>query len=812
MGLNYWRPNPNLNGHIFSYGRTDAGKCLAKGTKVFMADGSLKNIEDIKIGDEILSPTKDFKKNNVAKVGDTFSHFDKEIYEVVLNRNKKEEVLYTCNGEHQIPLHDGRLFLAKNIKGRKYTMLSPQIDWGKKECEINAYLLGVFLGDGTFTYTNFSFSFSKKKSEILNYFKKIYPGELTSSNWENLCHILSKKGKFAKCLKDLGLYEHTSKNKFIPKEALFSSIKFRKRLLAGLLDTDGYLENKGKNKTFEYLTKSKKLSEDINFLVRSLGGYCYLRKCKKGNSKNKMFDYYRLSIYVGFNLPLKTKRMKKFTPRFKKDRKIPIFVRKTKPQEVYGISVLSESELYIVNNFIITHNTWKLTAIVQYYHAKKYKIWDLWGGKRKEGGFWCFPSDEHKLWFDYEKKVGEMTAPGPKQYKVNLMYPFFSTQMPDELPENKPFITSKPFTIFFKEIGNDEISTITGAITMKAQNVWKKIKKELPDKANGEDILAWFEKGSNTQYKRYNIYESFILPFCENKILQGRDCVYNIDLKSESRDKEAITVLMDEYTPEEFKMFFIIYIMKRVYEMGEKDLISRRNLGFFRELNYFMKVQDESAQDAEQKQIMRNAFSNIARYGRSSFLIAGDTQSPSEVKGLVEGQDDMLLLNEMPSPTDREKTCDHLIRDGRMSPAQRDYLGSIEMGQDEEKKPGYKGKLVVVERGKRARLISRVQPPRTKCFKVSDGNFEKVWKKLINKYLNLKDIKTNINDFYLLRKDKMQKEKEFEKQEEEIFEDNSIKNITSDIEEPKIDKSDKERLLELKKAELEKLMNSEVMA
>ena len=59
--------------------------------------------------------------------------------------------------------------------------------------------------------------------------------------------------------------------------------------------------------------------------------------------------------------------------------------------------------------------TWKLLAIIQFYYAIGYKVWDLFGGKRKEGPFWALSSDEKKLWFEYQREVGEMKSPGPKE-------------------------------------------------------------------------------------------------------------------------------------------------------------------------------------------------------------------------------------------------------------------------------------------------------------------------------------------------------------------------------------------------------------
>lgn len=448
--------------------------------------------------------------------------------------------------------------------------------------------------------------------------------------------------------------------------------------------------------------------------------------------------------------------------------------------------------------------TWKLIAVIQFYHAHIHKIWDLWGGKRKEGGFWCFASDERKLWFDYKVMVGEMSKEGPKEYNVNLYYPLFLDNIPNELPNHSPRITAFPFTIYFKDVEINTISTVTGALSNKAQKVWETIKKELSDNATCEDILDWFEKKENTQYKRYTLYGSFIEPFCENRVLAGKNCEINLDLIKEAKDKNSIMVLSDDYTPEKFKMFFILHVMNKVYNYGENDVIHRKNIGFFRELNYFMKVQDESKQDNEQKQIMRNEFSNIARYGRSAFLIAGDTQSPAEVDGIVEGQDDLLLLNEMPGEKDREKVCDPLKRNGRMSLAQANYLGSIDMTQDEDGKP-FKGKMVVVERGKRARLIKRVQPPRTKCFKRSDGNFMKVWKEKINKFVSIKDIKEKISDLNELRRLELKKERENKNKEEK-----EIIVVGEDSYQTKED-LEKEKYRKLKTEQLEKELMEDII-
>lgn len=409
-------------------------------------------------------------------------------------------------------------------------------------------------------------------------------------------------------------------------------------------------------------------------------------------------------------------------------------IKKIGKRKVYDVSV-EDNFNFFLKNTILSHNsygrtgsgkTWKLLAIIQYYYEKGYKIWDLFGGKRKEGGFWSFPSDEKRLWFEFMKEVGEMKCSGEKEYEVDLIFPLFIQKFPNELPEMLPRIKSKIFTIFFKEIEPKHIAIVTGALSKNHKNIWNKLKKDLPDNANGEDILNWFEKEENKSSKRFSLYHSFVEPLCECKLLSGKNCKLNINLRLEARETRRIFVLMEEYTPEDFRMFFMGFLSDKIYNLVNDDLIHKKNLAFFREMNLFMKVQDESSDDADQKQILRNQISEVARYGRSGFFIAGDTQSPAEVKGLVEGQDDLLCLNELPGWRDREEVCDRLRRDGRMSAEQVAYLGSIPIHQ-----------MAVVERQKSAKLIKRVQPPRTRGWKREDGTFMNVWKKIYNSYRNI---------------------------------------------------------------------------
>jgi len=67
------------------------------------------------------------------------------------------------------------------------------------------------------------------------------------------------------------------KNKHIPNKYKFNSKENRLKLLAGLIDSDGY----NSNNCFDFCFKSEKLTDDIIFVVRSLGFFTYKTKVKK---------------------------------------------------------------------------------------------------------------------------------------------------------------------------------------------------------------------------------------------------------------------------------------------------------------------------------------------------------------------------------------------------------------------------------------------------------------------------------------------------------------------------------------------------
>lgn len=103
-------------------------------------------------------------------------------------------------------------------------------------------------------------------------------------------------------------------NKHIPDIFMKSSINDRKKLLAGLIDSDGTSQGDiNKNQTWDITLKLKNLIDEVEILAKSLGMYTYktMRECTATNTENKISrTYYRITItpFNNWILPLLLER------------------------------------------------------------------------------------------------------------------------------------------------------------------------------------------------------------------------------------------------------------------------------------------------------------------------------------------------------------------------------------------------------------------------------------------------------------------------------------------------------------------------
>ncbi len=389
----------------FVTGNRGNGKCQKKGNKVLMSDGTWKNIEDVKIGDKVISPSLN-GSTSIANVINISNHFEEEVFDIV-RATKDHQLLYTCSGNHLLPFYHCfsprdkndynkrnysrilRLKTARWLFDRSDSVvdgthcstltsnLIPLFE-GNITPAIEPYTLGVWLGDGHFASKRKLLKSYKGKNRckyngmclsrslgitsddfvIIEEVSKFYPlnNILKKSGTTAKTYSFSLNGELSHELSKLGLEGKGSGNKFIPKKCLFTSSEFRLKLLAGLIDTDGFVD---KANSVTYCTKSKQLALDVKQLVFSLGGYASINNIIK---KCNQFKGHYFNVTISFKnpkiIPLKIKRkFDRLKERVINPTHLSIKAIKAIPQQVYGIELDSSSKLYVTDNWMITHNS-----------------------------------------------------------------------------------------------------------------------------------------------------------------------------------------------------------------------------------------------------------------------------------------------------------------------------------------------------------------------------------------------------------------------------------------------------------------------
>ena len=272
-------------------GSTGVGKCHTKGTKILMYNGSIKNVEDVNEGDLIMGDD-----NTPRKVLSLANGFE-DCYNVVPVKGEP----FGVNESHILSLRHTQNHKIVNISVKDY------------------------LG----------------KSDNFKNLHKLY-----RSNEIEFTHkgILLEPYLFGLSLK---------KRESIPENYLLNTIENRRKLLAGLIDGDGYASNN----CFEFTTKYKELSEQILFLVRSLGLAAY-SKLKKGKYKDGVKDYYKISISGDLDkIPIKVESKKSHVRKqIRNVLNVGFKLKFIGVQEYFGFT-LDGNSLYVLGDFTITHNT-----------------------------------------------------------------------------------------------------------------------------------------------------------------------------------------------------------------------------------------------------------------------------------------------------------------------------------------------------------------------------------------------------------------------------------------------------------------------
>lgn len=331
--------------------------CLAKGTKVLMFDGSLKAVEDIRVGEQVMGD--DSTCRNVMSLKRGFE----QMYRVSIRGNES----FVCNESHVLSVvnndTEGRWGLAKNqvvdVTVHDYLKWSDKrkhlskafkagpLNFKEQSMPIfHPYMLGVWLGDG---YSDGA-RLSNESDEII--------GTLVSMGVPVVKHKTKYSWglgqEFLSHLQRLNLI----KNKHIPEEYLRASYSDRLALLAGLLDTDGSLNSEN---CYEFSQKSELITDQVIRLTNSLG----FQATKSKQVANKFGNCFRVFISGDGleKIPVSLPR-KRASPRgqIKNPLRFKMNIEKLAIDNYYGFEVDGNNR-FVLGNFIVTHNSGKSTIV-----------------------------------------------------------------------------------------------------------------------------------------------------------------------------------------------------------------------------------------------------------------------------------------------------------------------------------------------------------------------------------------------------------------------------------------------------------------
>lgn len=336
------------------------GKALAYDTPVLTRNGWKKHGE-LTLYDEVIGLDGEFKKilaiHNPCKME----------YEVTFSDGEK----IICHGNHEWRVHDrnrGEKILDietkemyqnyKNKDGHARFILPfrESVSGYHNALWVDPYTLGAWLGDGRNTNPDIcgaetDYAIIQKILDAGYALAWDTKHKTTGVRYYGLRGLREQLQKYGMC--------HSRKRvpKRIPGEYLVADEEQRLELLAGLLDTDGYLNKK--DHRYQFTTNEPFLRDDFIALVSTFGWRCSVtryeeRVSSSGIKANK--PYWRISFNPTMYIPCQLER--KQLHEYSKQKRITIEKIEKIDKYVIGNCITVEDEIYCVGKTLKpTHNS-----------------------------------------------------------------------------------------------------------------------------------------------------------------------------------------------------------------------------------------------------------------------------------------------------------------------------------------------------------------------------------------------------------------------------------------------------------------------
>ncbi|MFM2091065.1 MAG: Klebsiella phage [Planctomycetota bacterium] len=351
---------------------TGGGKCLGKGTPILMFDGSIRPVEDIRVGDRLMGP--DSRPRRVLST----CRGVEALYRVTPVKGDP----YVVNESHILSLKttpDGKGQAGGsivNIGVRDWLAASrtfrhthkgwrAAVDFPRSQDVrlISPYMLGAWLGDGSSRHFSITTGDPEIEAEVRAFADAIgwTIREEPNSPGSKILHVVKPENQArkpgrrgAELMGDLRHYGLVQ-NEHIPHAFKTASRQDRLELLAGILDTDGHWTGKD----YALTLKSERLMDDVIFVARSLGFSAYKRQVTKTCCNNGVQGQY-FNCHINGpveSIPCRVKRKQAPPRRQKKNPLVTgITVEPIGPGEYFGFEIDGD-HLFMLGDFTVTHNT-----------------------------------------------------------------------------------------------------------------------------------------------------------------------------------------------------------------------------------------------------------------------------------------------------------------------------------------------------------------------------------------------------------------------------------------------------------------------
>lgn len=368
--------------------RTNSGKAQPLWSKILTPSGWV-NMGDIQVGDTVIGENNDF--GHVVKI---FPQGNMGYYRITFDDNSEVDCcdnhlwnVLSADRRHSDNPHYNEVetlefkYIREHLDNNYSIDLSDPVQFDdssfSSDDELDPYLLGVILGDGELR--DECVRIANESDQIWGRIESIiqdYNCKRSGKHKDYISGVVKSNNFVRDKIIDYGLMGKKSIDKFIPKQFLTAPIDVRVNLLAGLLDTDGYMPLSN-GSTWEFDTASEQLAEDFVDLARSLG--CFVKiysrhdtsyitdgvkhnaNCIRhivGRSKFNPFWYSRKADRYNYVIASQELGPRRFCKKIKS-------VEYMGETECQCILLDNKSHTYITDGYTVTHNTWVTVKLME---------------------------------------------------------------------------------------------------------------------------------------------------------------------------------------------------------------------------------------------------------------------------------------------------------------------------------------------------------------------------------------------------------------------------------------------------------------